>query len=161
MNACGCKAGSVCGGENEEAAACSGADQEAAACSGADQEATGCSGADQQATGCSGADQEAAACSGGEAFALRVIGQSMAPEFSEGEIILIEPDGAVRDGSYVLARDEDEWTFRQLVRRADQWWLHPLNPAWPDRLLPELSAVHGVIIQAAVPGRRKLTRHYV
>jgi DNA polymerase V len=100
-------------------------------------------------------------CSGGEAFALRVIGQSMTPEFAEGEIIVIEPDGALRDGSYVLAQAESEWIFRQLVRRDGRWWLHPLNPAWPDLPLADLSAVHGVVIQAAVPGRRRLTRHYV
>jgi SOS-response transcriptional repressor LexA len=104
---------------------------------------------------------EDSGCSGGEAFALRVIGESMAPEFKDGEIILIEPDGALRDGCYVLAQAEGEFTFRQLQQRPDGWWLHPLNPAWPDQKLPDLSAVHGRIIQAAVPGRRKLTRHYV
>ena len=107
------------------------------------------------------ADNEADGCSGGEAFALRVVGQSMAPEFSEGEIILIEPDGALRDGAYVLASSDGEWIFRQLVQRDGRWWLHPLNPAWPDLPLADLSAVHGVIIQAAVPGRRRLTRRYI
>lgn len=100
-------------------------------------------------------------CSGTEAFALRVIGQSMAPEFSEGEILVIEPGGAVREGSYVLALHGGEWIFRQLIRRAGGWCLHALNPAWPDLELPDLAAVRGVVIQAAVPGRRKLTRHYV
>lgn len=107
------------------------------------------------------AEEEATGCSAGEAFALRVIGHSMAPEFSEGEIILIEPDGALHHGCYVLAQAEGEWTFRQLQQRGSDWWLHPLNPDWPDQKLPDLSAVHGRIIQAAVPGRRKLTRHYV
>lgn len=106
-------------------------------------------------------DADAAACSAGEAFALRVIGDSMAPEFSDGEIILIEPDGALRNGCYVLAQADGEWTFRQLQQRGTEWWLHPLNPAWHDQPLPDLSAVHGRIIQAAVPGRRKLTRHYL
>ena len=45
-----------------------------------------------------------AGCSGGESFALRVLGHSMAPEFVEGEIIVIEPDGALRDGCFVLAQ---------------------------------------------------------
>lgn len=100
-------------------------------------------------------------CSGTEAFALRVIGQSMAPEFTDGEILIIEPGGAVHDGSYVLALHRDEWIFRQLLKRGDGWCLHALNPAWPDLDLPDLSAVRGVVIQAAVPGRRKLTRRYV
>jgi Peptidase S24-like len=35
-------------------------------------------------------------CAGGESFALRVLGHSMAPEFNEGEIIIIEPEGLAR-----------------------------------------------------------------
>jgi SOS-response transcriptional repressor LexA len=54
-------------------------------------------------------------CAGGESFALMVIGHSMAPEFNEGEIIIIEPDGLQKDGSYVLAWHQEEWTFRQLL----------------------------------------------
>lgn len=102
-----------------------------------------------------------AGCSGGEVFALRVLGQSMAPEFAEGEIVIVEPGGAVRDGSYVLARHDDEWIFRQLRIGADGWTLHPLNPAWPDLALSDLGAVHGVILQKAVPGRRRLAKRYV
>ena len=30
----------------------------------------------------------------------------------------------------------------------------------PDLALPDLGAIHGVVIQKAVPGRRKLTRFY-
>jgi len=104
-----------------------------------------------------------AGCSGGESFALRVLGDDMAPEFNEGEIIIIEPDGALKDGSFVLARHADGWIFRQLCRRGEAWALHALNPARTDlRDLPlaDLSAVHGVVIQKAVPGRRKLSKFY-
>jgi SOS-response transcriptional repressor LexA len=110
-----------------------------------------------------GADADDAGCSGGESFALRVLGDDMAPEFNDGEIIIVEPDGALNDGSFVLARHADEWIFRQLRRCADGWSLHALNPARRDlRDLPlaDLSAVHGVVIQKAVPGRRKLTKFY-
>ena len=55
-------------------------------------------------------------CAGGESFALMVQGHSMAPEFLEGEIIIIEPEGLAKDGSYVLAMHQQEWTFRQLLR---------------------------------------------
>ena len=100
-------------------------------------------------------------CSGGESFALRVLGDSMAPEFVEGEIIVIEPDGALRDGCFVLAQVEGEWTFRQLQRVGEAWRLHPLNPAYADQALADLSAIHGVIIQKSVPGRRRLSKHYL
>jgi len=111
-----------------------------------------------------GADADDAGCSAGESFALQVLGDDMAPEFNAGEIIIIEPDGALRDGCFVLARQGDEWTFRQLLRHEDAWVLHALNPArtdLPDRPVPDLGAVHGVVIQKAVPGRRKLTKFYV
>jgi DNA polymerase V len=122
----------------------------------------GCRSASTPATGM-GADADDAGCSGGESFALRVLGDDMAPEFNDGEIIIIEPDGALKDGSYVLARHADEWIFRQLRRSGSAWALHALNPARPD--LPELpladlSAVHGLVIQKAVPGRRKLNKFY-
>ena len=105
-----------------------------------------------------------AGCSGGESFALRVLGDDMAPEFNEGEIIIIEPDGALKDGCFVLARHAGEWIFRQLVRQGEAWFLHAFNPArvdLPDLDLPDLSSVHGVVIQKAVPGHRKLTKHYI
>ena len=104
---------------------------------------------------------EASACSGSEAFALMVMGQSMVPEFNEGEIIIIEPGGLVRDGSYVLAWHNDEWTFRQIHQRESGWVLHALNPAFPDAPLPDLSAVRGVIIQKALPGRRRASKAYI
>ncbi len=100
-------------------------------------------------------------CSGAEAFALRVLGQSMAPEFEEGEIIVVEPEGALRDGSFVLARLDGEWIFRQLRRDGEGWRLHALNPAFASRPLPDLHAVRGVVIQKARPGRRRAAKRYV
>lgn len=103
----------------------------------------------------------AGACSGSEAFALRVLGTSMEPEFNEGEIIVIEPEGLLRDGSYVLAQHDGEWIFRQLCQGAGGWRLHALNPAFADLPLADLSAVRGVIIQKALPGRRRASKRYV
>lgn len=100
-------------------------------------------------------------CSGAEAFALRVLGQSMTPEFEEGEIIIVEPDGALRDGSYVLAQLGDEWIFRQLRRHEGGWRLEALHPAFPPHPLADLSAVRGVVIQKARPGRRRASKSYL
>ena len=100
-------------------------------------------------------------CGGGESFALMVLGRSMAPEFLEGEIIIIEPEGLAKDGSYVLAWQQEEWTFRQLRRAGTGWLLHPLNPTFADVALTDLSAVRGVIIQKSLPGRRRASKHYV
>ena len=106
-------------------------------------------------------DPELPDCSGGESFALRVLGASMEPEFNEGEIIIIEPEGLAKHGSYVLALQQKEWTFRQLLRNGAGWLLHPLNPAFPDAALDDLGAVRGVIIQKSLPGRRRASRRYV
>ena len=100
-------------------------------------------------------------CSGGDLFALQVLGDSMAPEFCEGEIIIIEPDGALRDGSFVLAWSDEEWIFRQLRGAEGDWRLAALNPAYPERPLADLAAVRGVIIQKARPGRRRASKFYV
>lgn len=100
-------------------------------------------------------------CGGGESFALRVIGHSMAPEFNDGDIVIVEPDGLARDGSFVLALHDGEWIFRQLRGDGTRWWLHALDPAWPDLPLPGLEAVRGVIIQKALPGRRRASKRYV
>ena len=108
--------------------------------------------------------EEAGACSGSESFALRVLGDDMAPEFLEGNIIIIEPDGALKDGSFVLAQLADEWIFRQLRRSGEAWSLRALNPQrtdLPELALTDLSAVRGVVIQKAVPGRRKLSKFYL
>jgi SOS-response transcriptional repressor LexA len=101
------------------------------------------------------------ACSGSEAFALRVLGTSMEPEFMEGEIILVEPDGQLCDGRYVVAQHAGAWIFRQLRAQAGGWQLHALNPAFADLPLPDLAAVRGVIIQKALPGRRRASKRYV
>ncbi len=120
------------------------------------------SGCGCQTPACAPDTEEAAAasCSGGESFALRVLGDEMAPEFLHGEIIIVEPDGALHDGSYVLARQGDEWLFRQLCQRGAGWALRALKAGLPELPLADLQAVHGVVIQKAVPGRRRLSKFY-
>jgi len=98
---------------------------------------------------------------GGEPFALRVLGDSMLPEFAEGDIIVVEPDGALHDGSFVVACVGGEWLFRQLAGSDALWRLRALNDAFADRVLPDLGAVRGVVIQKAVPGRRRSGKRYV
>ena len=64
---------------------------------------------------------------GGESFALRVIGDTMAPEFKDGCIIIIDPSGVISDGCYVLARHNDEYIFRQLVYGDGVYYLKTLQ----------------------------------
>ncbi len=108
-----------------------------------------------------GADAALDACSGAESFALMVLGDSMEPEFVEGDIIIIEPEGLATEGSFVMAWLADEWIFRQLARDAGGWKLRPLNPKYPSAPIPDLSVIKGVIIQKSKPGRRKAAKRYV
>ena len=103
----------------------------------------------------------ASVCEGAESFALRVLGDDMAPEFNAGDIIIVEPGGAVHDGSFVLAWHGGEWFFRQLHRAGGTWVLRALAAGCAELPLDSLDAVRGVVIQKAVPGRRRLSRFYV
>lgn len=100
-------------------------------------------------------------CSSGESFALRVIGDAMMPEFANGDIIIVEPDGHATDGSFVIARVGEEWTFRRLARKDERWFLVPLNPAFAAEAIADLSVVRGVVIQKTTPGRRRAAVRYV
>jgi DNA polymerase V len=96
---------------------------------------------------------------GGEPFALRVIGDTMAPEFKDGCIIIIDPSGIVNDGSYVLARLGDEYIFRQLIFGDGVYFLQTLAEGYEDIEIPDLVPVEGVIIQQGAR-RRADRKHY-
>lgn len=105
--------------------------------------------------------EQSGSCDGAESFALMVLGDSMEPEFLDGDIVVIEPDGLIADGAYVLAQSLGEWTLRQLVCSAGRWFLQPLNPVYPTTGLDDLSGVRGVVIQRSRPRQRRATKRYV
>lgn len=98
-------------------------------------------------------------CSGSEPFALRVLGDSMLPEFAEGAIIIIDPAGTIRDGCYVMAEYENEYIFRQLRIVDNKYYLQPLNDLYDTVEIPGQGAIQGVITQQA-GRRRKDRKHY-
>jgi len=100
-------------------------------------------------------------CSGAEPFVLMVLGDSMMPEFAEGEIIVVEPEGVAGEGSFVVAEIGGEWTLRQLARVDAGWQLRALNQAYPAAAIADLAAVRGVVIQKSRPGRRSARKRYV
>lgn len=107
------------------------------------------------------ADAALSACGGAEPFALVVLGDSMAPEFVEGDVIVVEPEGHATEGSFVVAHVGGEWTMRELARDGDRWTLRALNPAYPATAIADLAPVRGVVIQRSKPGRRKSVKRYV
>lgn len=67
------------------------------------------------------------------AFALRVRGDSMEPEFHEGDIIIINPALKQEHNDYLVVSNEDgEATFKQLKKYGRTRVLHPLNPKYED-----------------------------
>jgi DNA polymerase V len=101
-------------------------------------------------------------CSGNELVALMVLGDSMEPEFIEGEILVIEMGAPAIDGSFVVAEvAKEDFIFRQL-KRDDQggWQLHALNPAYPDTAISDLGTIKGVVTHKKKPGSRKSVKYY-
>ena len=93
---------------------------------------------------------ESTTCKEAEPFALRVLDDSMEPEFRKGCIIIVDPTGAVVDGAFVLAEAADGLEFRQLRVREGRPFLCPVNDRYPDRELDDVRAVvKGVIVQRA------------
>jgi SOS-response transcriptional repressor LexA len=99
-------------------------------------------------------------CEASEPFALMVMGDSMAPEFNDGEIIIIDPSGVARDESFVLAHHNGEYTFRQLRIIGERWYLTALSDQYPAEQISGPDAIKGVITQKTKPGDRKSTKKY-
>lgn len=94
---------------------------------------------------------EPSTCTEAEPFALRVLDDSMEPEFRRGCIIIIDPTGRATDGSYVLVEGKSDVLFRRLEKKADGWSLQALNDLYPstDEVAQDLTNVLGVIVQRA------------
>jgi phage repressor protein C with HTH and peptisase S24 domain len=98
-------------------------------------------------------------CSELEPYALRVLGDSMEPEFPDGCVIVVDPGHAPRDGSYVVVEYAGDVFFRQLVVDGERRFLKPLNPKYGAfELVPPYTIRGGVVQQ--VGRRRSQRKHY-
>jgi len=98
-------------------------------------------------------------CSELEPFALRVMGDSMAPEFWDGCIIVVEPRVQARHGQYVVVDYAGDTTFRQFVEENGRRFLKPLNDTYETIEIVGPFNVRGVVIQRAGT-RRVHHKHY-
>lgn len=69
-------------------------------------------------------------------FALRVAGDSMEPEFTDGETIIVDPAVQADHKKFIIAKIEDngengEATFKQIIKDGSSIYLKPLNPRYP------------------------------
>jgi DNA polymerase V len=97
-------------------------------------------------------------CSAKEVFALRALGDSMIPEFEHGTVIIIDPEAVVKDGSFVIAKVDDEFIFRQFKMRNDKYYLQPLNDLYETIEISGIDSLEGVVVQAG--NRRKQMKKY-
>ena len=89
-------------------------------------------------------------------FALKVVGDSMAPEFQEGDIVIVDPSRDYRSGDYVIAKiphqksagDNGEATLKKLVFDGPKTYLVPVNPRYDAINMTGINfIVVGVVVQ--------------
>ncbi len=78
-----------------------------------------------------------------DAFAARVVGDSMEPVYREGEVVVFSPSRAPKSGQdcFVRLERDGETTFKRVYFETSQAGeelirLQPLNSAYPPRVLP-------------------------
>lgn len=86
------------------------------------------------------------------AFALTVRGDSMEPEFTEGDIITVDPGRAYCSGSFVVAKNGEEATFKQLILDGTNVFLKPLNERYP---IKDMTGVEMRIVGVVVEKRKR------
>lgn len=98
-------------------------------------------------------------CSTLEPYALRVVGDSMEPEFADGCVVIVDPGHVPRDGSYVIVEFAGDVFFRQMVFDGERRFLKPVNAKYGAFELTPPYTVRGCVVQRA--GRRRSERrHY-
>lgn len=90
-------------------------------------------------------------------FCLRLVGNSMEPEYREGEVILVDPEVEAKHGSDVVVHTPDgKTTFKRYQQSEDGSYLLALNPAFPDRIIkvPAETRICGVVTASWMNRRR-------
>lgn len=98
-------------------------------------------------------------CGALEPYALRVVGDSMEPEFADGCVVIVDPGHVPRDGSYVIVEYAGDVFFRQIVFDGERRLLKPLNAKYGGFELTPPYVIRGGVVQKM--GRRRAQRkHY-
>lgn len=88
---------------------------------------------------------------GKRTFALTVKDNAMHPLFSEGEIIIVNPDLKYKPGDYVVVGSQRGRSgggmLRQLKKLGNQYILHPLSRKYGDLPLTQHERVHGKVVR--------------
>jgi SOS-response transcriptional repressor LexA len=84
-------------------------------------------------------------------FVLKVDGDSMEPEFTQGEYIVVNPHIAYEINDFVIVKNKSHETMlKQLKKNGSYWTLHPLNPKYKDIIVDNMNLeVIGVVAEKA------------
>lgn len=99
-------------------------------------------------------------CSAAEPYALRVLGDSMEPEFNEGHIIIVDPGMPAVSGAFVVIDYDGDTYLRQFVVDGEAKRLQALKDGYPAMELTGPYHIHGVVVQRSTPGRRRELKQY-
>jgi SOS-response transcriptional repressor LexA len=78
---------------------------------------------------------------GDNCFALKVRNDCMEPEFTEGDIVVIQPSKSIESGEFGVFKIENKATLKQFKRVGNHIILHPLNPKYDDIVLKNKKAL--------------------
>jgi SOS-response transcriptional repressor LexA len=83
------------------------------------------------------------------AFALRIVGDSMAPRVPDGAVVIFDPGRGYHHGSLVLAKrtGDQQATFKQLWYDGPTPFLKPLNDRFPMLDMPPDTQIIGVAVR--------------
>jgi SOS-response transcriptional repressor LexA len=85
---------------------------------------------------------------GAQAFALEIKGDSMEPEFTPGDKIVVEPEQPVQHGCFVVVRENDsEAMFKQYISEGSHYYLKPLNNRYPIIEMSQRFHICGVVVE--------------
>lgn len=88
----------------------------------------------------------------GTVYALRVEGDSMAPKFPPGALLLVDANEPAMPGRYVIARKAGAKAavFKELVEDGGVRYLKPINPAYPMIALEAGDQIIGVVKRVGI-----------
>ncbi|MBS0497522.1 MAG: S24 family peptidase [Proteobacteria bacterium] len=68
----------------------------------------------------------------------------MKPDFIDGMILIVEPDMSYLPNDFVIVKNGDEATFKQVIKDGSDWYLKPLNPRYLIKSLGD-ARIMGVV----------------
>ena len=93
-------------------------------------------------------------CATKEPFVLRVIGDSMLPDFEDGSIVVIDPEQAVQHGDYVVAQVDDQHQLGKLSVSGNVWQLATTSEEMQIPVVISRKSILGRVIKCTDPRRK-------